>query len=190
MTKVTHPDTRYIEALVSNDSVLIKEIYRDYFPRIKALILRNNGKEDDAYDIFQDSLMVIFHKGKDPNFVLTASFYAFLYGISSRLWLKELRKRYGKEVTFSEELEFTDDFDLESAITHKEQRNLIREKFGQLRERCRKILELTIYEGKSHAEVAEIMGFANANVSKKEKAKCKKRLVDLIKKDPRYKELR
>ncbi|MCB0704635.1 MAG: sigma-70 family RNA polymerase sigma factor [Saprospiraceae bacterium] len=190
MTKDPHPDIRFVEALLNNNHKLVAAIYEQYFPRIRALIEKNSGNEEDAYDIFQEGLMVIYAKAKQPDFQLTSSFYSFLYGICSRLWLKVLRKKRTAGVTLDEELEFKDDFNFEDAIFHREKRKLIREKFGQLKERCQQILNLTLQEGKSHLEVAEIMGFANANVAKKEKSKCRSKLVELVQSDPRFNELR
>ncbi|MBR9921391.1 MAG: sigma-70 family RNA polymerase sigma factor [Bacteroidetes bacterium] len=189
MTKDPHPDIRYVHALASNDHTLIKEIYDQYFPRISAMIRKNSGTESDAYDIFQEALMVIYTKSQQADFQLTSAFYSFLYGISYRLWLKELRKKHRDEVTLEDDQEFRDEYDLEDAIFLREQRKLIREKFEQLKDRCQRILNLTLKEQKSHQEVAEIMGFANANVAKKEKSKCKSRLVKMVKEDIRYQEL-
>ena len=190
MTKDLHPDYKYVRALLDNDHQLVAKIYQDFFPRIKNLITRNSGSQDDAYDIFQEGLMVIYNKARESDFQLTSSFFSFLYGICSRLWLKQLRKKSHQKVTLDDEMEFKDDFDLEDAIALRDKRNLLKTKFNLLKERCQQILRLTLLDRKSHQEVAEAMGFANANVAKKEKSKCKSRLVKLVMEDPLFEELR
>lgn len=189
MSPNQHPDFRYVEGLLQNDVHTIREIYDHFEERIVRFVQQNQGKQEDGLDIFQDGLMVIFHKAQKGNFVLTASFFSFLYAVCRNLWLKEIRKRYGKEVTLSEEFEYKDEFDFEEAIFHEERSKLVREKFQLLSERCQTIMRLFYEETKKMKEIAEVMGFANANVAKKEKSKCQKRLVEAVREDTRFGDL-
>lgn len=54
-----HTDQRYIEALLANDSVGIREIYERFAGRIAVFVRQNNGSTDDAKDIFQEALVAI-----------------------------------------------------------------------------------------------------------------------------------
>ncbi|MEM1220273.1 MAG: sigma-70 family RNA polymerase sigma factor, partial [Bacteroidota bacterium] len=113
-----------------------------------------------------------------------------LYAVCRNLWLKEIRKRYGKEVTLHEDFEYKDEFDFEEAIFREERSKLVRGHFQNLSERCQKMLTLFYEETKKMVEIAQIMGFANANVAKKEKSKCQKRLVEAVRADTRFGDLR
>ena len=48
-----HPDQKYIEALLNNDSRLINEIYAKYSHRITSFVRANNGSAKDAGDVGQ-----------------------------------------------------------------------------------------------------------------------------------------
>ncbi|MEM1220067.1 MAG: sigma-70 family RNA polymerase sigma factor, partial [Bacteroidota bacterium] len=79
MSQTQHPDFRYVEGLLQNDSSVILEIYDQFEDRIVRFVQQNQGKKEDGLDIFQEGLMVVFHKAQTGNFVLTASFFSFLY---------------------------------------------------------------------------------------------------------------
>ena len=98
-----HQDQKYIDALVYNDTSLINELYQKYAGKIKAMILKNNGDETDAADVFQEALMSIYQKAKNDSFTLTCPLDAYLYLICKTRWINELKKRSSKGVTFIED---------------------------------------------------------------------------------------
>src|SRR6218665_738009 len=94
-----HPDQRYIEGLLENNNLVVKEIYQRFAGKIKYHILQNSGSEDDAADIFRESIMDIYNQGKYKNLQLTCPFEPFLLLICKRKWLNELKKRGNQPVT-------------------------------------------------------------------------------------------
>ena len=48
-------------------------LYKENFTPVERFIVNNSGTTDDAKDIFQDTLLVLFSKLKGDNFELTAS---------------------------------------------------------------------------------------------------------------------
>ncbi len=181
-----HEDT-YLIALLKNDPVGIQKIYDDFFPRIRSWVVKNSGSTNDAQDIFQDALVIIFKKAKTPDFRLTSSFYTFLYGVSWNLWLKQLRKKSGKEVTLFTDQEFKDELDIENELIEQQKRKLFREKLDKLTERCQKIMGL-FFRGEKMEAIAVAMGFKNKNVAKHEKHKCQNAFIQLVKTDSRFEE--
>src|SRR5690242_18656530 len=93
-----HIDQKYIDALLSNDGVLLNELYQKFSGKIKSMVLQNNGTEIDAADIFQDTLLSIYHKAKTKGFILTCPLEAFLYRICKNKWMNELSKRKSQKV--------------------------------------------------------------------------------------------
>ena len=186
-----HPDTKYIEALVNNNTELLSEIYTRFAGKIKLLVLQNAGSETDADDIMQDALVAIYHKAVAGNFVLTCPFEAFLYTICKNLWLMQLRKKSRQPVTNSGDAQYetgTDVFkEAEAVINNNERRLLLEKKFEQLGEGCRKVLELA-WSGKPLDEVAALLNNTYAYIRKK-KSECMGKLSALIKQSPEYKTL-
>jgi RNA polymerase sigma factor (sigma-70 family) len=187
-----HTDHRYIVALLNNDTVLIEEIYIRYAGKIKWMILKNNGDENDAADIFQESLVAIYQKAKTQNFVLTCPFEAFLYLVCKKKWINELNKRKSHNVTFTDTAGYTAGEDsLRQAslvIQQDERKNLLEEKLAQLAEGCRKLLQLS-WSGKAMDEVAAILNVSYGYVRKK-KSECMAKLISMVKESPQFNSLK
>ncbi len=99
ITTVIHTDQRYIQALLENDTLAVREIYSRYAGKVRAYILANSGSEDDAADIFQESLIDIYNQAKNKGLQLTCPFEPFLIIVCKRKWLNELKKRGRQPVT-------------------------------------------------------------------------------------------
>ena len=78
---------------VKGNSKVIEEIYQSIFPECKKYIEQNSGNKVDAEDIFNDALIILYEKVRSESFSLDTQLSHYLFGIYSKLWLKELRKR-------------------------------------------------------------------------------------------------
>lgn len=187
-----HPDQKYIEALLNNDRMLLDELYRKFSGKIKWMVLKNNGTEAEAADIFQDALMAIFKKASLHEFILTCPLDAFLYLICKKKWLNELDKKKFNLVTTSEDDGFIiseDSFKLAEDFTfHEERLNLITEKLEELGDVCRQLLHLS-WAGKPMEEVAQITGLTYGYARKK-KSECMTQLITLVKTSSRFNSLK
>lgn len=187
-----HPDQKYITALLNNNLELLDELYQKYSGKIKWMILKNNGTEADAADIFQDALLSIYHKARTKGFVLTCPLDAFLYLICKNKWLNELGKRKGSPVTILEDEGYNmgeDSFQLAEECTLQEERlNLLLEKIAELGDACREVLHLS-WSGLTMEGVAEKLGFTYGYARKK-KSECMAKLVILVKQSSKFSELK
>ncbi len=184
----SHQDSYLIEGIHLGDRKIINNIYEQYFPRIKNLIENNKGNEADAYDIFQDALMVIYQKSKQADFQLKSTFYTFLYAICRNLWLKRLKKKKVLGVTIQEENVSSNDDDIIEQINQREKLRLYQEKFQALGKDCQRLLQF-FFEGISMREIAKTMGISE-KYARKRKFICKERLISLIQADNLYQEIK
>ncbi len=185
---VPHPDQQYIEALLMNDSTLLKELYDKYSGKIRVLILKNNGTESDAADIFQEALLAIYQRAKKEPFVLSCPLEAYLYLICKNRWINELNKRGVRKVTFTdiEGFNYNEDVFKNTEIIQNqyERRNLLVQKFKELGEGCRQLLELS-WAGLPMEEVAKQLQNTYGYIRKK-KSECMAKLIALVKTSPRF----
>lgn len=188
-----HPDQKYIDALLENDPVVLEELYRKFSEKIKWMIIRNNGTETDAADVFQDALLSIYHKAKTGGFMLTCPLEAFLYLICKNKWLNTLNKRKTQKVTITDTEGFSnigeDNFKLaENCVLQQERNDLLTEKLAEMGDSCKKILRLS-WSGMPMDEVARQLNVTYAYVRKK-KSECMARLITLVKQSPKFDSLK
>ena len=188
---VPHTDTKYINALLLNDALLINEIYKNFSGLVKNFVTKNGGSVDDAADIMQEGLMAIYHKARNTDFVLTCPFEAFLFMVCKNLWLMQLRKKSRQPVTNAgdRQYELRDDEiqQTHTAVYNNERYNLLEKSYSILGESCKELLKLA-WSGKPLEEVARLMNNSYGYIRKK-KSECAGKLAELIKQSPEYKTL-
>lgn len=89
---ITHQtDLETFKGLQSRDNKAYEILYQFYYPSVKNFITKNSGSEEDAEDIFQETILVLLEKVPKTDFNLTSSLKTYIFAISSNLWLKKLR---------------------------------------------------------------------------------------------------
>lgn len=181
--KLIHTDQRFITGLLQNDTFLVREIYDRFAGKVKSYITQNSGSEEDAADIFQESLIDIYQQALHKALQLTCPFEAFLLLVCKRKWLNELKKRGRQGVTKDPDDVYNlgeDVFVLaEQLQAEHEKASLFLEMFRQLGERCREVINKCLGEKPQDAVAAEL-GVSYAYLRKK-KSECLAELIKLIK---------
>ena len=178
-------DNDLLEGLASGSDAALTQLYRRYFPMILHLILSNNGSEDDAKDIFQEALVVLYEHVQKGTFVLNAQLKTYLYSVGRRLWLKQLarKNRFGTlgpdDLNESDTLVAIDD-DLTEHERRDSQFDHMAASLGKLGEPCRTLLEDFYIRHLSMQDITEKFGYTNADNAKTQKYKCLMRLKRLF----------
>ena len=82
-----------LQRLAQNDRQAAESIYKQHFNMIQSLIINNNGSFDDARDIFQEAVIVLYEKARSGTFELNCQLKTYLYSVCRRLWLKRLQQQ-------------------------------------------------------------------------------------------------
>ncbi len=176
-------DEKLLHQLLSGDENALKHIYRHHFKSVLHLVTTNSGNEDDAKDIYQDAICVLYDAVRKPDFSITCSINTFIYLVAKNLWLKELRKRSGGELRLDEGDDYID-YDVSDEIdkfTNEEQKiDVMNASLKELGEPCQTIITDFFYQKMSMEEIAAKMGYSNADTAKNQKYKCFVRLKKLI----------
>ncbi|MEM7036458.1 MAG: sigma-70 family RNA polymerase sigma factor [Bacteroidota bacterium] len=184
-------DVALLEGIRDRDNVIMEQVYEDCFPGIRRFVFSQNGSLDDAHDLFQDALIVVFKKCRTGDFELTCTLKTYLQAICRRMWLN--KKSRGKGVFMSDVTEMEQDIVIEEEITtsfHRQERERVyREYFQKLGADCQNILKAFL-EGIKMKEIARRFQIPSEGAAKKRKFTCQKRLMDWIRNDTRYSELR
>lgn len=79
-------NSKILDELKSESNGTYKEMYALYFQDVKRFIIARKGTEQDAEDVFQDTLVILIEKLRRDNFQLTASLKTYIIAIAKYLW--------------------------------------------------------------------------------------------------------
>jgi len=174
-------DSEVILGILNNSESALKRVYVTYFPMVLQLIINNNGNEDDAKDIYQEAIIVLYNKVKAGDFELSSKLKTYIYSICRRLWLKRLSQlnRYGGDIRdFQEYLPVEEEVELHS--DKDIQFDKMESALQLLGEPCKTIMEDFYIYNRSMQEICERFGYTNADNAKTQKYKCLQRLKKLF----------
>lgn len=189
MSDYSNPEL--FNGILRNDTIVLQFIFKNFYSKINFFIQKNNGSDEDAKDIFQEAIIVMYRKLKANQVVLDCTFNTYLYSICRFLWLKELGKRKIEKETIKDNHEFNDelyDDGLEKVVELNERYKLYQKHFANLGKDCQKILQL-FFDKVPLKNIANIMGFKSEKYAKKRKSSCKEYLIKSIKQDLEFRNI-
>ncbi len=184
-TKLHHD---YFREQATRSDVDYKAIYTSCFPMIRSMVLKNAGNIDDARDIFQESILVLYQNSEQDKFQLNVATCTYLYSIARNKWLKQLRYD-GRMTGLNDSHDVADDkLSLEDDVKKQKQRLLIKH-LGNLGDKCQSILK-HFFEGMPGEEIAKELQFSTYEYYRVAKNRCTENLKKLIQQDPLFNELK
>jgi RNA polymerase sigma factor (sigma-70 family) len=166
--------------LARNDKKTVETIYKENYNMVQNLVINNNGTADDAKDIFQEAMIVLYEKARSGTFELSCQIKTYIYSVCRRLWLKRLQQasRF-TEVGDIEALVPVED-DIEDHAKRNTEFEMMNKAIGGLGEPCKSLLEAFYLQKKSMQEIAFGFGYTNAENAKTQKYKCLIRLKKIF----------
>jgi RNA polymerase sigma factor (sigma-70 family) len=179
-TQFVATDEELVTGLAEGSDRVLNQLYRQYYPMVAQLIITNSGTDDDAQDIYQEALIVLYEKVVGGNFELNCQLKTYLYAVARRLWLKQLAKRgrapmVRADFLTEEPLETVAD-DLADHQRRDKQFEQMASALTQLGEPCRTLLEDFYIRHLSMNDITEKFGYTNSDNAKTQKYKCLTRL--------------
>lgn len=176
-----------IKGIHENDFQVLEKIYAEHLPPVVAMVKSLQGTAEDARDVFQEAIVVIYKKTSEPGFELTTAFGGYLYSVCRYIWWRQAKKKYRTEITLEDTERYIAEENTEAYLVESEKRKLFRQKLAELGPECRKVLQL-YFSGTPLREIADQMKYTEDYVKKKNKS-CKEKLAASVRSDRRYQEL-
>lgn len=174
-------DQNLFEWIKSNDSKLTSKawdyIYQHYYPSVLKYVLKNNGNDVEAGDVFQDSLLILNRNIQSGSFKRESAIKTYLIGIAKNLWLKKLRDE-GKKIKISLEGDYMEP-ENETYITNTK---LLHDLISLLNEDCRKILADFYFYKKNMSEIKSIFNLSSDQAARTKKYRCLNKLIAHVEK--------
>ncbi|MEJ2880327.1 RNA polymerase sigma factor [Pedobacter sp. GR22-6] len=174
-------DREVVLGILNNSEDALNRLYTGYFPMILQFILNNNGDEDDAKDVYQEGIIVLYNKIKSGNFELSSKLKTYIYSVCRRIWLKKLAQQSKKSNNISD---FEDVMAVEEEVEQHEEKDKQFEKMQSallhLGEPCKTIIQDFYIHNLSMQDICEKFGYTNTDNAKTQKYKCLQRLKKLF----------
>jgi len=173
-----YSDQELLDGLRRDDNEMLKVIYKQHFKAVLKFILNNSGSYEAAQDIYQEAIIVLYEKAREPGFILHSKMQTYIYSVAKRLWLKHLRKA-GRTYLLKEDEEMEIE-DVSEELSWHETREKNFEKMNHsletLGEPCITLIKDYYVHKLSMEQIAEKFGYTNSDNAKTQKYKCLQRL--------------
>lgn len=166
------PDHTLLNQLKNEDNPSFEILYKFYYPSIEAYITQNAGSKEDAADIFQETIVVLLHKLRQGNFILTSSLKTYLFAIAKNQWLKRLRDNksiYVDNFEIYQQATAADLFELKPEQTKEEK---VTTWLTKITVNCQRILKAIFFYKEPMSSLMQKMGWKNKHTAANQQYKC------------------
>jgi RNA polymerase sigma factor (sigma-70 family) len=183
--KIGFSDSELVKAIQEREMIepAILQLYKDHAEITRSFIMGKGGTEQDADDIFQETVVSFIDSVQRSKFRQESGIRTFLISISKNLWYNEIRRRQraGSRERLFEEDRDQEDVGISEIIQDRELKKQLNQLLHDLGDSCRKILELFYYENLSMKEIVSHLHYENEQVVRNKKYKCLQQLTDKMK---------
>ncbi len=182
-------NTDFITGIRNHDSSVLNYVYNHHYPIVEGYIIHNQGSRDEARDIFQDAMMVVYKKIRSGELELTCKFGTYLYSICKNMWIQERKKYLQRAEKMRQQPMVVNDPDPgEDPLLKKHLSDLLNKHFAELSSDCQKILSM-YFNHFSVEDIRAALNYKDLHHTADRKYRCKKSLMKRIAKDPLFKRL-
>lgn len=169
-------DRSLLEQLKTEENASFRQLYSLYFQSIATYIKQNNGSSEDAEDVFQEAVIVLLQKVRQPDFVLTSSLKTYLYSIAKNNWLKRLRDNKTVSTLDTEHLHLAEEsfsVEIQETATREEK---VGNWLSAITTHCQGVLKAIFFFHEPIDSLMQKMGWKNKHVAANQQYKCMQQL--------------
>lgn len=172
-----------IQGILQNKECVLRSIYVEVFPKVRAYVLQNKGDEALAKDIFQDAFLAFWKNIRNKKYEVReeSAVQAYLFTIAKNKWIDYLRSNHYRKVVGNFNITtvgecIQDEENLEEENEENGKRLMaIRRAMAQLGEECKMVLTQFYFERLSIDKIAEGLKIGSASARNK-KYRCMEKL--------------
>ena len=153
---------RSIEAVaLRRDRAAFAGLFGHFAPRVKTYMRRSGASESEAENLAQETMLKIWRKAELFNPASTGA-EAWIFTIARNLRIDALRRERRGALNDASDIDeefLLDDAPLpDAALATRQSEARIRAALFELSHEQQRVVELSFYQEKAHAEIAEVLG--------------------------------
>jgi len=183
-------NSELIKGIRNHDSSILRHVYEFHYPVIEGYITHNQGSREQARDIFQDAMIIIYKRIRANELELSCKFGTYLYAICKNIWMQERKKFLQRtEKLRHQPLEVNDPGPADDPLLQSHLTDRFNKHFDALSKDCQKILSM-YFNNFSVEDIRAAMNYKDLHHTADRKYRCKKSLIKRIVNDPLFKRLK
>lgn len=158
--------------------VALERLYLRNLSSIESLTCQNSGTPEDAKEVLQDALVVVYQSVRKHGFQLTSKLDTYLYSIAKNIWFKQLRKKKREVETVpidGQGFLLAAPKSPDSALGEQ-----VMLAIQNMSPQCRKILTMIYVEEKDNNETMRAMEYKSLAALRNKKSNCLQKLRSLF----------
>ena len=176
---IGNEEQRLVKRLQEGDKTAAREFYTRYGGSLAGVCVRYIADEEDVKDVIQNALVHIFSHITDFKYRGNGSLEAWVVRIAVNESLKFLRTKVQYEL-LQPDYDIIDDSEDDPSVRDIPP-DILREMLNRLPTGYRTVLNLYVFEGKSHQEIARLLGIKKDS-SASQLLRAKSLLAQMIRK--------
>ena len=176
---IGNEEQRLVKRLQEGDKTAAREFYTRYGGSLAGVCVRYIADEEDVKDVIQNALVHIFSHITDFKYRGSGSMEAWVVRIAVNESLKFLRTKVQYEL-LQPDYDVIDDSEDDPSVRDIPP-NIIRQMLNRLPTGYRTVLNLYVFEGKNHQEIATLLGIKKDS-SASQLLRAKSMLAQMIRK--------
>jgi len=172
-------ESRLIKQIQSGDHKAIERIYIRFKADFLDFSSRFSISEEDAVDIYQDSIVVLYENilsGKLTS--LTSSVKTYLFAIGKYKIYNSLKVKPTVDIDDYEYI--LEEEDSEELLLQEQNIEKLRRAYRQLGSRCQEVIKLFYYENQTIEKIKERLDYTSKDVVKSQKSRCIKQIREIL----------
>lgn len=176
---IANEEQRLVKRLQEGDKTAAREFYTRYGGSLAGVCVRYIADEEDVKDVIQNALVHIFSHITDFKYRGSGSMEAWVVRIAVNESLKFLRTKVQYEL-LQPDYDIIDDSEDDPSVRDIPP-DILRKMLNRLPTGYRTVLNLYVFEGKSHQEIARLLGIKKDS-SASQLLRAKSMLAQMIRK--------
>lgn len=176
---IGNEEQRLVKRLQEGDKTAAREFYTRYGGSLAGVCVRYIADEEDVKDVIQNALVHIFSHITDFKYRGSGSLEAWVVRIAVNESLKFLRTKVQYEL-LQPDYDVIDDSEVDPSVRDIPP-DILRKMLNRLPTGYRTVLNLYVFEGKNHQEIARLLGIKKDS-SASQLLRAKSMLAQMIRK--------
>lgn len=163
---------------------VIPQLYKKVLPVVQKQILKNQGRKDDAFDVFQDALLLFYKQVIQNTYNDKYKVYGYVYRISINLWINKIKR--DKKITLTETLPDYQEWSVKEDTHPHIPSRFTNQLLDQIGDKCKEVLNYSIFTDIQLEDVQVSLDYPSVSALKMQIQRCKQKLKELLQSNPEY----